>query len=169
MQNSDLRSGHDDPVARPAATALTLYGNVDIRQVQLAFNGSDRIDRMLVREGESVRRGQLLATLDSAHLQHQAALLEAQLAAQQQGLLGAFFFMVPAIILSGFATPIENMLPLVQALTLLNPLRYFLVVLRGVFLQGTPFHLLLQQFFAMASIGVVSLAIAAWLFRHRMY
>jgi drug efflux transport system permease protein len=88
---------------------------------------------------------------------------------QQQGLLGAFFFMVPAIILSGFATPIENMPPLVQDITLLNPLRYFLVVLRGVFLEGTPFHLLLHEFFAMAAIGVVALAIAAWLFRHRMY
>lgn len=88
---------------------------------------------------------------------------------QQQGLLGAFFFMVPAIILSGFATPIENMPTLVQDLTLLNPLRYFLVVLRGVFLEGTPFHLLLHQFFAMAAIGAVALAIAAWLFRHRMY
>jgi ABC-2 type transport system permease protein len=88
---------------------------------------------------------------------------------QQQGLLGAFFFMVPAIILSGFATPIENMPPLVQDLTLLNPLRYFLVVLRGVFLEGTPFHLLLHEFFAMASIGAIALAIAAWLFRHRMY
>jgi ABC-2 type transport system permease protein len=88
---------------------------------------------------------------------------------QQQGLLGAFFFMVPAIILSGFATPIENMPPLVQDLTLLNPLRYFLVVLRGVFLEGTPFHLLLHPFIAMASIGAVALSIAAWLFRHRMY
>jgi ABC-2 type transport system permease protein len=88
---------------------------------------------------------------------------------QQQGLLGAFFFMVPAIILSGFATPIANMPPLVQDLTLLNPLRYFLVVLRGVFLEGTPFHLLLQPFLAMALIGMAALAIAAWLFRHRMY
>jgi HlyD family secretion protein len=68
----------------PPATTLTLFGNVDIRQVQLAFNGSDRIDRMLVREGEIVRPGQLLATLDASRLQHNADLLEAQLAAQQQ-------------------------------------------------------------------------------------
>jgi HlyD family secretion protein len=68
----------------PPATALTLYGNVDIRQVQLAFNGSDRIDRMLVREGESVRKGQLLATLDTTRLQQNVALLQAQLAAQKQ-------------------------------------------------------------------------------------
>lgn len=88
---------------------------------------------------------------------------------QQQGLLGAFFFLVPAIILSGFATPIENMPTLVQNLTLVNPMRYFLVVLRGVFLEGTPFQLLIHPFMAMTVIGLISLSIAAWLFRHRMY
>jgi ABC-2 type transport system permease protein len=88
---------------------------------------------------------------------------------QQQGMLGAFFFMVPGIILSGFATPIANMPPLVQELTLINPMRYFLVILRGVFLQGTPFAVLIPQFWPMAVIGVAALAIAAWLFRHRMY
>ena len=88
---------------------------------------------------------------------------------QQQGMLGAFFFMVPAIILSGFATPIRNMPSLVQNLTLLNPMRYFLLVLRGVFLEGTPFHLLIPQFWPLAVIGVITLAIAGWLFRHRLY
>ncbi|MEJ2061638.1 MAG: ABC transporter permease, partial [Gammaproteobacteria bacterium] len=68
----------------------------------------------------------------------------------QQGLLGAFLFMVPAVILSGFATPIENMPVLVQDITYANPLRYFLVILRGVFLEGTPFHLLIGQFWPMA-------------------
>ena len=76
--------------------------------------------------------------------------------------------MVPANILSGFATPIANMPAAVQAVTLLNPLRYFMVVLRGVFLEGTPFHLLINQFWPMAVIGLVSLALAGWLFRHRM-
>ena len=88
---------------------------------------------------------------------------------QQQGLLGAFLFLVPAVILSGFATPIANMPPLVQDLTLLNPLRYFMVILRGVFLEGTPFRLLLDQFWPMAAIGLVNLSVAGWLFRHRMY
>ena len=55
---------------------------------------------------------------------------------QQQGLLGGFLFLVPSIILSGFATPIANMPQLVQYLTLLNPMRYFLIILRSVFLQG---------------------------------
>jgi len=88
---------------------------------------------------------------------------------QQQGLLGAFLFLVPAVILSGFATPIANMPEAVQMLTLIDPLRYFVVVLRGVFLEGTPFHLLLDQFWPMAVIGLSTLALAGWLFRHRMY
>jgi ABC-2 type transport system permease protein len=88
---------------------------------------------------------------------------------QQQGLLGAFLFLVPAIILSGFATPIANMPAVVQKLTLIDPLRYFMVILRGVFLEQTPFHLLINQFWPMAVIGICTLAIAGWLFRHRMY
>ncbi|MFZ5556253.1 MAG: ABC transporter permease [Pseudomonadota bacterium] len=88
---------------------------------------------------------------------------------QQQGLLGAFLFMVPAVTLSGFATPIANMPPAVQAITLLDPLRYFLVILRKVFLEGVSFDVLAHEFWPMAVIGVVSLSLAGWLFRHRMY
>ncbi len=88
---------------------------------------------------------------------------------QQQGLLGAFLFIVPSIILSGFATPIANMPYLVQRLTLINPMRYFLVILRSVFLEGTPFHLLISQFWPMAIIGLINLAVAGWMFRARMY
>ncbi|MFH1603120.1 MAG: ABC transporter permease, partial [Pseudomonadota bacterium] len=54
---------------------------------------------------------------------------------QQQGLLGAFLFMVPAILLSGFATPIANMPRAIQIITLADPVRYFLVILRKVFLE----------------------------------
>jgi drug efflux transport system permease protein len=88
---------------------------------------------------------------------------------QQQGLLGAFLFLVPAVILSGFATPIANMPEAVQLLTYLDPLRYFLVVLRGVFLEGDSYALLADQYWPMAVIGLVSLTAAGWLFRHRMY
>ncbi len=87
----------------------------------------------------------------------------------QQGLLGAFLFLVPSIILSGFTTPIANMPSVVQHVTLLNPMRYFMVILRGVFLEGTPFVLLIDQLWPMALIGIVTLVIAGSLFRHRMY
>ena len=86
---------------------------------------------------------------------------------QQQGLLGAFLFMVPAVILSGFTTPIDNMPAAIAELTRLNPLRYFIVVLRGSFLESAPAGLLLQQLWPMALIGLCTLATAGWLFRHR--
>ena len=88
---------------------------------------------------------------------------------QQQALLGAFLFLVPAVILSGFATPIANMPEVVQWLSYLDPLRYFLIIVRGVFLQGDSYALLLHQYWPMAIIGGVSLILAGWLARHRMY
>jgi ABC-2 type transport system permease protein len=88
---------------------------------------------------------------------------------QQQGLLGAFLFLVPSIILSGFATPIANMPPFMQDLTLLNPMRYFLIIIRSVFLEGGTVSLLWPQYWPMAVIGLVNLSLAAWLFRHRLY
>jgi ABC-2 type transport system permease protein len=88
---------------------------------------------------------------------------------QQQGLLGAFLFIVPSIILSGFATPIANMPPLVQDLTLFNPMRYFLIILRRVFLEGIDTSLLWNQYWPMALIGVINLFIAGMLFRRRLY
>jgi len=88
---------------------------------------------------------------------------------QQQAILGAFLFLVPAVILSGFSTPIANMPEVVQWLTDLDPLRYFLVVVRGVMLEGDGYALLLHQYWPMAIIGITSLALAGWLFRRRMY
>ncbi len=87
---------------------------------------------------------------------------------QQQAILGAFLFVVPAIILSGFATPIANMPPIIQDLTLINPMRYFLVIVRGIFLQDLPAALVYERLWPMAIIAAVSLTGAAWLFRHRM-
>ncbi len=94
--------------------------------------------------------------------------ISALAATQQQALLGAFLFLVPSIILSGFATPIANMPAWVQHLTLLNPIRYFLVIVRSVFLEGSGFAQLTAQFWPMALIGFTTLAAAGWLFRRRM-
>lgn len=87
---------------------------------------------------------------------------------QQQALLGGFLFLVPSIILSGFATPIANMPTWVQGFTLLNPMRYFLIIVRGVFLEGAGSGQLMPQFWPMALIGIVTLASAGWLFRKRL-
>ena len=88
---------------------------------------------------------------------------------QQQAILGAFMFLVPAVILSGFSTPIANMPEVLQYLTLLDPLRYFLIIVRGVFLEGNSYAILFDQYWPMAIISIVSLSFAGWLFRHRMY
>jgi ABC-2 type transport system permease protein len=87
---------------------------------------------------------------------------------QQQGMLGAFLFLVPAVILSGFATPIANMPEAVQMLTYVNPLRYFLIILRGVFLEGDSYAILFRYYWPMAVIAVATLTLAGWLFRHRL-
>ena len=88
---------------------------------------------------------------------------------QQQALLGTFLFMVPSIILSGFATPIANMPPMVQYLTYVNPMRYFLIVVRSVFLEGSSTRSLIPQYWPMMIIGFATLALAGWLFRRRLY
>ncbi|MEJ2564378.1 MAG: efflux RND transporter periplasmic adaptor subunit [Gammaproteobacteria bacterium] len=63
---------------------LTLHGNVDIRQVQLAFNGSERISDMRFQEGDRVKKGDLLASLDKTRLQHATDQAAARVAAQRQ-------------------------------------------------------------------------------------
>jgi HlyD family secretion protein len=63
---------------------LVLYGNVDLRQVQLSFNNSERVAAVLVQEGDRVRQGQLVARLDTRRLEPQVAQAEAQAAAQRQ-------------------------------------------------------------------------------------
>ncbi len=83
-------------------------------------------------------------------------------ATQQQAMLtSTFFFLVPMVYLSGFIFPIENMPPVMQALTTLVPLRYFLVIVRGIFLTGIGFDVLWPQFAALAAWGLIVLTLAA--------
>src|SRR5260370_28561979 len=67
---------------RKAADELTLFGNVDLRQVELAFNNNERIAAVLVQEGDHVRAGQALAPLDTSRIEPQVAHAQAQAAAQ---------------------------------------------------------------------------------------
>jgi ABC-2 type transport system permease protein len=64
------------------------------------------------------------------------------------------------IYLSGFIFPIENMPAIIQPFTYLIPLRYFLVIVRGIFLKGIGFELLWPQAAALAAWGVVVLSLA---------
>jgi ABC-2 type transport system permease protein len=87
---------------------------------------------------------------------------------QQQAMMSAFFFFTPAFMLSGFTFPIRNMPEIIQWVTYLNPLRYFIEVLRGVFLKGVGVEVLWPQLGALATIGVVILLASAARFRKRL-
>jgi ABC-2 type transport system permease protein len=81
---------------------------------------------------------------------------------QQQAMMTTvFFFLVPMIFLSGFIFPIENMPRPIQWLTTVIPLRYFLVIVRGIFLKGLEFPVLWPQFAALGVWGVSVLTLAA--------
>jgi ABC-2 type transport system permease protein len=79
---------------------------------------------------------------------------------QQQAMVTAFFFIMPAITFSGFGFPISTMPQWLQYLTYLSPLRYFLVVLRGTYLKGVGMAILWPQMAAMAGLGTALLTIA---------
>ncbi len=87
---------------------------------------------------------------------------------QQQAMFITFMFLMPAILLSGFMFPIENMPVSVQYLTYLNPLRYFLVVIRGIFLKGNGVDVLWPQLASMAVFGVGIFTLASRLFSKRL-
>lgn len=87
---------------------------------------------------------------------------------QQQGLLGVMVFMAPAVALSGFATPIENMPDWLQKATYANPLRYFLVISRGIFLKDISIYAVWQQAYPMIIIAFFTLTGANWFFRKKL-
>jgi ABC-2 type transport system permease protein len=84
---------------------------------------------------------------------------------QQQAMMGTFFIYFPAVLLSGFMFPIANMPEVVQWLTYLNPLRYFLVIVRGIFLKGVGPAILWPQLAALGTMGMFTLWLASRRFR----
>ena len=83
---------------------------------------------------------------------------------QQQAMLSTFFFMVPALLLSGFIFPLSNMPSWIQYLTYLNPLRYMIIITRGIFLKGIGFDVLYPQFIGLAVLGISLLGMASMKF-----
>jgi ABC-2 type transport system permease protein len=79
---------------------------------------------------------------------------------QQQAMMTTFFFFFPAMLLSGFAFPIANMPEVVQWLTVVNPMRYFLVIVRGIFLKGVGMDILWTQMAPLFVMGIVTLWLA---------
>jgi ABC-2 type transport system permease protein len=84
---------------------------------------------------------------------------------QQQAMMSTFFFYFPAVLLSGFMFPIANMPGIIQWFTYLNPLRYFLVIIRGIFLKGVGPNILWPQMAALTVMGVITLWMASRRFK----
>ncbi len=87
---------------------------------------------------------------------------------QQQAMMTTFLFFQPFFLLSGFTFPIRNMPEVVQWVTYLNPVRYFLEIVRGVFLRGSGITILWPQMLALAVIGVAVLGLSAARFHKRL-
>ncbi len=87
---------------------------------------------------------------------------------QQAMMISMFFFMMPMLILSGFVFPIESMPPVIQAVTYIFPLRYYFVIIRGLFLKGVGLGDLWRETAALAAIGLVVIAASVLRFRKRL-
>jgi ABC-2 type transport system permease protein len=87
---------------------------------------------------------------------------------QQQAMMASFFFSTPAFMLSGFAFPIRNMPVVVQYLTYLNPVRYFVEIVRGIFLKGSGISVLWPQMACLAVYGVAVLGLSALRFQKKL-
>jgi ABC-2 type transport system permease protein len=87
---------------------------------------------------------------------------------QQQAQISTFFFAMPAFILSGFAFPIENMPEWIQYITYVNPLRYFLIIIRGVFLKAIGLDILWPQMLALGILSTLMILLSSLRFQKRL-
>jgi ABC-2 type transport system permease protein len=87
---------------------------------------------------------------------------------QQQALMATFLFYMPAVLLSGFMFPIENMPVIFQYVTYANPLRYFLVIIRGLFLKGNGISVLWPQMLSLFLLGLAVIFLSSSRFKKRL-
>lgn len=87
---------------------------------------------------------------------------------QQQAMMASFFFFMPAMMLSGFAFPIRNMPAVIQYLTYLNPMSYYMEIVRGLFLKGVGLEILWSQMAALLVFGLVIFGLSSLRFHKRL-
>lgn len=87
---------------------------------------------------------------------------------QQQAMLGTFVFMMPSVLLAGYGTPIENMPEWLQPATYIIPLRYMLIISKGLFLKAMPAYIVFENLWQLIIIAIVTIVGAAWFFRRRL-
>ena len=87
---------------------------------------------------------------------------------QQQATLGIFLFMPPAVLLSGFATPVENMPEWLQIATIPNPVRWELIALKGLLARGTSVRVIIPNLVPLALAAFITFSLAVIMFKKRM-
>ena len=99
---------------------------------------------------------------------HSSLFVSAASQTQQQAFLGIFLVSVPVILLSGYASPIDNMPGWLQTISMADPARHFMVIVEGLFLKDMPVSEILSNIVPLILIASVTISLAAWLFRARM-
>ena len=87
---------------------------------------------------------------------------------QQQAFLGVFCFMMPGTLLSGYTSPIDNMPGWLQALTWLNPLRHYIIIVKSIFLKDASAGFVWLNILPLIAIAALTLTLAIWIFRRRI-
>lgn len=144
LNASELILGKTIPVAGIAMVQLTLVTTVAMLWFGIPFRGSviELVLAAVLFIVGGLSAGLLISTISST---------------QQEAFLGMFLFILPTIVLSGFLYPVESMPEIFQHLTLLNPLRHFLEIVRGIFLKGGGIAEFAPQYLALlllAALGV---------------
>ena len=152
LSAGELMLGKTLPVAGIALIQMALVTTVALLWFDVPLRGS--IPTLLLAAALFILAGLSLGLLISTFS-----------ATQQEAFLAMFLFLLPAIILSGFLYPIDTMPELFQRLTLANPLRHFLEIVRGIFLRGAGLSELWVQFTVLAGMAAAGLTIATHRFR----
>ena len=151
----DLMLGKTIPVAGVAMIQITIVTTVALFWFDIPFRGEwatlALAAALFILAGLSF--GLLISTISST---------------QQEAFLAMFLFVLPSVILSGFLYPVETMPWIFQQLTLANPLRHFLEIVRGVFLKGAGVEELAVQFLVLAAMAMTGLAVATRRFRRTL-
>jgi len=87
---------------------------------------------------------------------------------QQQAILGAFTFQMPAILLSGYISPVEDMPRVFQLISCFDPVRFFLVIIKGVYLKNMPAPYVFENLIPLALIAILTLSAAGWMFKRNL-
>ena len=155
LSAGELMLGKTLPVAGIALVQLTLVTTVALLWFDVPLRGS--VPTLLLAAAlfilAGLSFGLLISTVSST---------------QQEAFLAMFLFLLPAIILSGFLYPISTMPEFFQQLTLINPLRHFLEIVRGIFLKGAGVPELWVQFSVLAAMAGTGLLVATRRFRRTL-